>query len=108
MKGQRSYSAVGRDLLSWMSKQGTQKPGANCHPGHIGKALDGGLAGQGLLTRLCLLSHISLLRDLLCAGYCARLQGLGGKPGSHCSNTGESVISHRAPGGSGSRRRETK
>ena len=77
MKGQRSHSAVGRGLLSWMSKQGTQKPGANCHPGHIGKALDDGLAGQGLLTRLCLLSHISLLRDLLCAGYCARLQGLG-------------------------------
>lgn len=57
MEGQQRHSAVGRDLLSWMSKQGTQKPGANCHPGHVGKALEGGSAGQELLTRLCLLSH---------------------------------------------------
>ena len=57
MEGQQHQSAVGRDLLSWMSKQETQKPGANCHPVHVGKALEGGPAGQELLTRLCLLSH---------------------------------------------------
>ena len=57
------------------------QPGRSCSPGSA-----------------CSLT-ISLLRDLLSAGYCARLQGLGDKPGSQCSNTGESVISTIEPQG---------
>lgn len=41
-------SAHGRALPSWMPKQGTQRPGASCHSGHIGKACEAAWPGQEL------------------------------------------------------------